>query len=169
MPPHSRQSPPPATRPLHGGAAAVDAPSRADDPSAPRARARGQALAQLRSCGVLEAVRVSQAGYPTRLPFTELLARYAILVPHEMMARFAREKSGGGGGGAAVPVALRRGSSAEVAASASSAAALAAAAAAAGGEGGGVGSPTSPAPSSAVSAVKEQVRGPLGARPSKLS
>ena len=41
------------------------------------------ALAQLRSCGVLEAVRVSQAGYPTRMLFEELVRRYFILVPQE--------------------------------------------------------------------------------------
>ena len=43
------------------------------------------ALAQLRSCGVLEAVRVSQAGYPTRMPFADLVSRYAILIPAELM------------------------------------------------------------------------------------
>jgi myosin-5 len=41
----------------------------------------GTALIQLRSCAVLEAVRVSQAGFPTRIPFVELLSRYSILLP----------------------------------------------------------------------------------------
>lgn len=38
-------------------------------------------VSQLRCSGVLAAVKVSQAGFPTRIPFSELLARYALLLP----------------------------------------------------------------------------------------
>ena len=57
------------------------------------------ARAQLRCCGVLEAVRVSQAGFPTRMPFAELLDRYALLLPPHVRATVAVSRGGGGGGG----------------------------------------------------------------------
>ena len=37
---------------------------------------------QLRYCGVLEAVRVSRAGYPTRYPHEVFIARYYMICPH---------------------------------------------------------------------------------------
>ena len=64
------------------------------------------ALAQLRCCAVLEAVRVSQAGFPTRIPFDELLSRYAMLRPRLPAAAGA---SGGGGGGGGAGKLRRRG------------------------------------------------------------
>ena len=52
------------------------------------------ARTQLRSCGVLEAVRVSQAGFPTRVAFAELVARYGVLLPPAAAAS-ARDQPGG--------------------------------------------------------------------------
>ena len=63
------------------------------------------ARAQLRCCGVLEAVRVSQAGFPTRMPFVELLERYALLLPPHVRAVVGVSRGGGGGRGGGV---LRR-------------------------------------------------------------
>ena len=37
---------------------------------------------QLRYCGVLEAVRVSRAGYPTRYPHEVFMTRYYIICPN---------------------------------------------------------------------------------------
>ena len=37
---------------------------------------------QLRYCGVLEAVRVSRAGYPTRYPHEVFVMRYFMICPH---------------------------------------------------------------------------------------
>ncbi|KAJ2467892.1 Myosin type-2 heavy chain 1 [Coemansia sp. RSA 2322] len=37
-------------------------------------------LAQLRACGVLETIRISCAGYPSRLPLAEFIHRYAVLL-----------------------------------------------------------------------------------------
>ena len=68
------------------------------------------ALTQLRSCGVLEAVRVSQAGYPTRLKFEELIARYAILVPPSLLRQASRERATA----ALLAPMVRRGASSEM-------------------------------------------------------
>ncbi|KAJ2721819.1 Myosin type-2 heavy chain 1 [Coemansia sp. Benny D115] len=38
-------------------------------------------LSQLRACGVLETIRISCAGYPSRLPIPEFIHRYGILLP----------------------------------------------------------------------------------------
>lgn len=38
-------------------------------------------LSQLRACGVLETIRISCAGYPTRWTFEEFAERYYALVP----------------------------------------------------------------------------------------
>ncbi|KAJ1830791.1 Myosin type-2 heavy chain 1 [Coemansia sp. RSA 2711] len=38
-------------------------------------------LAQLRACGVLETIRISCAGYPSRLPIPDFIHRYRILLP----------------------------------------------------------------------------------------
>ncbi|KAG8894293.1 Myosin type-2 heavy chain 1, partial [Tulasnella sp. 403] len=40
-----------------------------------------QVLGQLRACGVLETIRISCAGYPTRWTFEEFVERYYMLVP----------------------------------------------------------------------------------------
>lgn len=40
-----------------------------------------QVLAQLRACGVLETIRISCAGYPSRWTFPEFAERYYVLVP----------------------------------------------------------------------------------------
>jgi hypothetical protein len=40
-----------------------------------------QVLEQLRSCGVVETVRISAAGMPTRIPYAEFRDRYAVLCP----------------------------------------------------------------------------------------
>ena len=55
-------------------------------------------------------VRVSQAGFPTRMPFVELLDRYALLLPPHVRATVAVSRGGGGGigGGARGSVMLRR-------------------------------------------------------------
>ncbi|KAJ2743123.1 Myosin type-2 heavy chain 1 [Coemansia sp. BCRC 34301] len=45
-------------------------------------------LAQLRSCGVIETIRISKAGYPSRVPVRTFNERYSVLLG-----------SGGGGGG----------------------------------------------------------------------
>ncbi|KAJ2706671.1 Myosin type-2 heavy chain 1 [Coemansia sp. IMI 203386] len=38
-------------------------------------------LAQLRACGVLETIRISCAGYPSRLPIPDFIHRYRVLLP----------------------------------------------------------------------------------------
>ncbi|KAI8318560.1 hypothetical protein GQ54DRAFT_266754 [Martensiomyces pterosporus] len=38
-------------------------------------------LSQLRACGVLETIRISCAGYPSRLPIPEFIHRYRVLLP----------------------------------------------------------------------------------------
>ncbi|CAI4065254.1 hypothetical protein SUVZ_08G3450 [Saccharomyces uvarum] len=40
-------------------------------------------LSQLRACGVLETIRISCAGFPSRWTFEEFVLRYYILIPHE--------------------------------------------------------------------------------------
>ena len=70
-------------------AASLDATSchfirciKSNERRAPFTLSPALALSQLRSCGVLEAARVSQAGFPNRIPFAELVhGRYAILLP----------------------------------------------------------------------------------------
>ena len=42
---------------------------------------------------MLEAVRVSQAGFPTRMKFDELASRYAILVPPQLLRKSRLERS----------------------------------------------------------------------------
>nr|AAM44879.1 Putative myosin heavy chain [Oryza sativa Japonica Group] len=48
----------------------------------------GSVLQQLRSGGVLEAIRISLAGYPTRRTYTEFIDRFGLLVPEHMDERF---------------------------------------------------------------------------------
>lgn len=48
-------------------------------------------LSQLRACGVLETVRISCAGYPTRWTYEEFALRYYMLVPSEQWTSEIRE------------------------------------------------------------------------------
>ena len=48
-------------------------------------------LSQLRACGVLETVRISCAGYPTRWTYEEFALRYYMLVPSESWTSEIRE------------------------------------------------------------------------------
>ncbi|KAF0892732.1 hypothetical protein E2562_017698 [Oryza meyeriana var. granulata] len=48
----------------------------------------GSVLQQLRSGGVLEAIRISLAGYPTRRTYTEFVDRFGLLLPEHMDERF---------------------------------------------------------------------------------
>jgi myosin-5 len=48
-------------------------------------------LSQLRACGVLETVRISCAGYPTRWTYEEFALRYYMLVPSSMWASEVRD------------------------------------------------------------------------------
>lgn len=48
----------------------------------------GSVLQQLRSGGVLEAIRISLAGYPTRRTYTEFVDRFGLLVPEYIDERF---------------------------------------------------------------------------------
>ena len=48
-------------------------------------------LSQLRACGVLETVRISCAGYPTRWTYEEFALRYYMLVPSESWTSAIRE------------------------------------------------------------------------------
>ncbi|XP_040384389.1 protein OPAQUE1 isoform X3 [Oryza brachyantha] len=48
----------------------------------------GSVLQQLRSGGVLEAIRISLAGYPTRRTYTEFIDRFGLLLPDHMDERF---------------------------------------------------------------------------------
>ncbi|XP_052133735.1 protein OPAQUE1-like [Oryza glaberrima] len=48
----------------------------------------GSVLQQLRSGGVLEAIRISLAGYPTRRTYTEFIDRFGLLLPEHMDERF---------------------------------------------------------------------------------
>ncbi|KAI9795542.1 MAG: Myosin type-2 heavy chain 1 [Candelina submexicana] len=48
-------------------------------------------LSQLRACGVLETVRISTAGYPTRWTYEEFALRYYMLIPSESWTSEIRE------------------------------------------------------------------------------
>lgn len=48
-------------------------------------------LSQLRACGVLETVRISCAGYPTRWTYEEFALRYYMLVPSSMWTSEVRD------------------------------------------------------------------------------
>ena len=48
-------------------------------------------LSQLRACGVLETVRISCAGYPTRWTYEEFALRYYMLVPSKLWTSEIRE------------------------------------------------------------------------------
>ena len=48
-------------------------------------------LSQLRACGVLETVRISCAGYPTRWTYAEFAMRYYMLVPSQQWTNEPRE------------------------------------------------------------------------------
>uniref|UniRef100_A0A0E0M7C0 Myosin motor domain-containing protein n=1 Tax=Oryza punctata TaxID=4537 RepID=A0A0E0M7C0_ORYPU len=54
----------------------------------PRKFENGSVLQQLRSGGVLEAIRISLAGYPTRRSYTEFVDRFGLLLPQHMDERF---------------------------------------------------------------------------------
>lgn len=49
-------------------------------------------LSQLRACGVLETIRISCAGYPSRWTFAEFVDRYYLLVPSRMWDIATMEK-----------------------------------------------------------------------------
>ncbi|KAI7836877.1 hypothetical protein COHA_009277 [Chlorella ohadii] len=63
-------------------------------------------LEQLRAGGVLEAVRIACAGFPTRKPFRPFAQRYALLLPEAPANARQRPTSPGGGsnGGLALPL-----------------------------------------------------------------
>eukprot|EP00804_Cyclotella_cryptica_P021601 CCRYP_005870-RH/>CCRYP_005870-RH protein AED:0.38 eAED:0.38 QI:0/0.57/0.37/1/0.57/0.37/8/0/1194 len=52
-----------------------------------------QIVEQLRYCGVLEAVRVSRAGYPTRYPHDVFMSRYYMLCPNRSSDSVARPQT----------------------------------------------------------------------------
>ncbi|XP_039829224.1 protein OPAQUE1-like isoform X2 [Panicum virgatum] len=56
--------------------------------SRPQKFENGSVLQQLRSGGVLEAIRISLAGYPTRRTYSEFINRFGLLVPEHMDERF---------------------------------------------------------------------------------
>ena len=62
-------------------------------------------LSQLRACGVLETVRISCAGYPTRWTYEEFALRYYMLVPSQSWTSAIRDMSD-----AILTKALRQGS-----------------------------------------------------------
>ncbi|XP_078527330.1 unconventional myosin-Vb-like [Lissotriton helveticus] len=45
-----------------------------------------RAVQQLRACGVLETVRISAAGYPSRWSYSEFFSRYRVLMSREVLA-----------------------------------------------------------------------------------
>ncbi|CAI5013368.1 CGH_1_HP_G0002190.mRNA.1.CDS.1 [Saccharomyces cerevisiae] len=49
-------------------------------------------LSQLRACGVLETIRISCAGFPSRWTFEEFVLRYYILIPHEQWVLIFKKK-----------------------------------------------------------------------------
>ena len=49
-------------------------------------------LSQLRACGVLETIRISCAGFPSRWTFEEFVLRYYILIPHEQWDLIFKKK-----------------------------------------------------------------------------
>ncbi|CAD1781872.1 similar to Saccharomyces cerevisiae YAL029C MYO4 One of two type V myosin motors (along with MYO2) involved in actin- based transport of cargos [Maudiozyma barnettii] len=49
-------------------------------------------LSQLRACGVLETIRISCAGFPSRWTFNEFILRYYILLPAEEYATIFQQK-----------------------------------------------------------------------------
>ena len=59
-------------------------------------------LNQLRCCGVLEVVRISRAGYPTRYAYTQFLERYLFLLPPLL-----QKKAAAGDAASATRVVLR--------------------------------------------------------------
>ncbi|KAJ2256726.1 Myosin type-2 heavy chain 1, partial [Coemansia sp. RSA 455] len=52
-------------------------------------------LAQLRACGVLETIRISCAGYPSRVALPEFIRRYGVLVANQPMEESAAAVVGG--------------------------------------------------------------------------
>lgn len=50
-------------------------------------------LSQLRACGVLETIRISCAGFPSRWTFSEFVLRYYILIPSEGWSKIFNEES----------------------------------------------------------------------------
>ncbi|KAJ2403044.1 Myosin type-2 heavy chain 1 [Coemansia sp. RSA 2559] len=52
-------------------------------------------LSQLRACGVLETIRISCAGYPSRLPIPEFIHRYRVLMPASATRALLSKGSGG--------------------------------------------------------------------------
>lgn len=51
----------------------------------------GHVLDQLRACGVLETVKISRAGYPSRMPYEEFAARYSLLLPRHVTRPYLRD------------------------------------------------------------------------------
>jgi myosin-5 len=60
--------------------------SQPNDRNVRAAFQRPRVVQQLRCAGVLEAVRVARAGYPTRLPHREFVARFWMLPPRLVIA-----------------------------------------------------------------------------------
>ncbi|KAJ1912152.1 Myosin type-2 heavy chain 1 [Mycoemilia scoparia] len=60
-------------------------------------------LNQLRSCGVIETIRISKAGYPSRMPIRAFNERYAVLIPESerVVVRSTEELENTDDGGAA--------------------------------------------------------------------
>ncbi|KAL1658953.1 P-loop containing nucleoside triphosphate hydrolase protein, partial [Schizophyllum commune] len=48
-------------------------------------------LDQLRACGVLETVKISRAGYPSRMTYEEFVARYTLLLPRHVTRPYLRD------------------------------------------------------------------------------
>ena len=76
-----------------------------NDANVPDRFNRPRIVDQLRYGGVLEAVRVARAGYPTRMPHSHFLGRYWMLAPKDdgtqLAARNAMQANAKGGGEAA--------------------------------------------------------------------
>ena len=83
--------------------------------SVPSVFEAGGVLQQLRCGGVLEAIRISCAGYPSRRPIDAFLSRFSLLAPSAAVAA-ARASSAGSDG--SVPTAAERALAAAIAASA---------------------------------------------------
>ena len=52
-----------------------------------------RAVQQLRACGVLETVRISAAGYPSRWTYGEFFSRYRVLIHSQLIDRDDMKKT----------------------------------------------------------------------------